>query len=87
MSAEQLLLICQHFNPVSFADVLRTLPEDVRKQVLDKFPAGISSRLNEEIELGSGAGREKLISEKKTLSRLVSRLKRDGLLKTKSTEA
>ncbi|PIX14495.1 MAG: hypothetical protein COZ72_05885 [Elusimicrobia bacterium CG_4_8_14_3_um_filter_50_9] len=87
MSAEHLLLICQHFNPVSFADVLRTLPEDVRKQVLDKFPAGISSRLNEEIELGSGAGREKLISEKKSLSRLVSRLKRDGLLKTKSTEA
>ncbi|PKN00263.1 MAG: hypothetical protein CVU78_01885 [Elusimicrobia bacterium HGW-Elusimicrobia-2] len=87
MRAENLLLVYQHFNPVSFADVLRILPEDIRKKALGKFPEGISSRLNEEIELGAGSGKEKLLAEKKALSRLVSRLRRDGLLKTDSTEA
>lgn len=87
MSTDNLLLVYQHFNPVSFADVLRTLPEDMRKKALGKFPEGISSRLNEEIELGAGSGKEKLLAEKKALSRLVARLRRDGLLKTDSTEA
>ncbi|MBU3929915.1 MAG: FliG C-terminal domain-containing protein [Candidatus Omnitrophota bacterium] len=86
MSTENLLLVYQHFNPVSFADVLRTLPEDMRKKALGKLPEGISSRLSEEIELGAGSGKEKLLAEKKDLSRLVSRLRRDGLLKTDSTE-
>jgi len=84
MPPENLLLIYQHFNPVSFADVLRTLPEDTRKKVLDKFPQGISSRLNEEIELASAPGAEKLLTERKALSRLVSKLKKDGLLKTEA---
>jgi len=84
MPPENLLAIYQHFNPVSFANVLRALPEDTRKKVLDKFPQGISSRLNEEIELASAPGADKLLAERKALSRLVSKLKKDGLLKTEA---
>ncbi|MEA2081568.1 MAG: FliG C-terminal domain-containing protein [Elusimicrobiota bacterium] len=87
MSPENLLLIYQNFNPVSFADVLRELPEDIRKKVLDKFPQGISSRLNEEIDLAASPGAQKLLAERKALSRLVSRLKKDGLLGAATTEA
>ncbi len=87
MSRDSLLLLYQNFNPVSFANALRSLPEDIRKKTLDKFPQGISSRLSEEIELASAPGAEKLRGERKALSRLVSRLKKDGLLKTDKTEA
>ena len=84
MPPENLLAIYQHFNPVSFANVLRALPEDTRKKVLDKFPQGISSPLTEEIELASAPRADKLLAERKALSRLVSKLKKDGLLKTEA---
>lgn len=87
MSGENLLVLYQHFNPVAFANMLRLLPENMRKKTLDKLPQGISSRLIEEIELASAPGAEKLLVEKKMFSRLIAKLKKDGILKTDKTEA
>jgi len=79
MSTENILLLYQNFNPVSFADVLRELPESARNSVLEKLPGGIATRLKEEIELGSSPGPDRLRDEKKALARIADKLRKDGL--------
>jgi len=80
MPAENILLLYQNINPVSFANVLRGLDENLRNAVLEKLPGGIATRMKEEIELGSDPGVAKMKEDKSVLADVTGRLRKAGLL-------
>ena len=67
-----------------FAQVLKSLPEDVQQKVLSSLSAGAAERLKQEMELSRPLSTIRLKREKQNLMVLVRRLISEGLVEVEN---
>jgi len=80
MPAQGIQLLYRQFNPMLFAQILKSSAEPVRKKVLGSLSAGAAERLEQEIELSPALSTKRLRREKLNLMLIVNRLMDEGIL-------
>lgn len=75
--------IYRRSNPIVFAQVLKSVPEDVKKKVLSVLTSGAADRLRQEMELARPLTVKRIEEEKRKIIDLIRQLIREGIIEIK----
>jgi flagellar motor switch protein FliG len=73
-------MLIRNINPTIFAQVLKSMPADFQKKILQRLPAGLSERLEQEMTMGKPLAKKRIEDEKKVIIQLVKSFEQQGLI-------
>jgi len=78
VNTQQMLI--RNINPMIFAQVLKSMPEDFQKKILLALPQGLAERLEQEMDLGKPLLAKRIEEEKRVIVQLVKKFEQQGLI-------
>lgn len=85
MPASGISVLYRQVDPTLFAQLLKTMTEDIQQKVFGGLSAGASERLKQEIDMGRSLNPARLKKEKRNIAALIRRLIKEGTLEMENS--